>query len=100
MCTFSAEQVTQKTKITVVGPTSVKNPKPLGEGRPPSAEVENEKPIVEEVKYASLGGLEQQIKEIKEIVRFALLQPELLAEYAYFDFLMHFDGQITILEEP
>lgn len=80
MCTAFFKQVTQKTKITVVGPTGVKNTTLLGEERPSSDEVENEKPIVEEVKYASLGGLEQQIKEIKEIVRFALLQPELLAE--------------------
>jgi len=43
---------------------------------------ENKKPtgkIAEEVKYTSLGGLEQQIEEIKQIVRFSLLRPELLA---------------------
>jgi ATP-dependent 26S proteasome regulatory subunit len=46
--------------------------------------VESENPtgkIVEEVKYTSLGGLERQIEEIKQIVRFSLLRPELLAGY-------------------
>lgn len=77
------KQVTHKTKITLVGPPGAKCTS-LAEERQSLAAPENEKPsgkIVEEVKYASLGGLEPQIEEIKQIVRFSLLRPELLAGY-------------------
>lgn len=46
--------------------------------------MEGDKPagkVSEEVHYTSLGGLEQEIEGIKQIVRFSLLQPELLAGY-------------------
>lgn len=83
-CLVFYYKITHKTKITLVGPPGAKS-SPTGENQAQSlAVVENEKPtkkIVEEVKYTSLGGLERQIEEIKQIVRFSLLRPELLAGY-------------------
>lgn len=35
--------------------------------------------VLEEVKYSALGGLNNQIEEIKQIVYFSLLRPDLLA---------------------
>jgi ATP-dependent 26S proteasome regulatory subunit len=75
-------KVTHKTKITLVGPPGAKSNSQVEEQS--LAVVESENPtgkIVEEVKYTSLGGLERQIEEIKQIVRFSLLRPELLAGY-------------------
>ena len=78
-------KVTHKTKITLVGPPDAKSTSQAEEPQAQSLTVvENEKPtgkIVEEVKYTNLGGLERQIEEIKQIVRFSLLRPELLAGY-------------------
>lgn len=78
-------KVTHKTKITLVGPPGAKSNSQAEEKQAQSlAVVESENPtgkIVEEVKYTSLGGLERQIEEIKQIVRFSLLRPELLAGY-------------------
>ncbi|KAG0594421.1 hypothetical protein M758_UG075600 [Ceratodon purpureus] len=78
-------KVTHKTKIKLVGPPGAKTSSQAEEQQAQSLDVvENENPtgkIKEEVKYTSLGGLERQIAEIKQIVRFSLLRPELLAGY-------------------
>lgn len=79
----SVYKVGHKTKVKFCGQLGVE-PKAQPEEQEikapdEKANDEMEGKVLEEVKYSALGGLNNQIEEIKQIVHFSLLRPDLLA---------------------
>lgn len=85
--TFAASvyKVGHRTKVKFCGQLGIEpkaQPEEQGTKAPDEkADDETAGKVFDEVKYSALGGLNNQIEEIKQIVYFSLLRPDLLAGY-------------------